>query len=433
MDQSTTLISNPDPYYLKSVADLSESTEVVSNEDIYSQGGIKLINKNTRLDKSVYERLVHHKLAVSPIDRSLTVKNGVTPHSLAIAAAQMIDEGGVLWHMDSALPDTRLLRNALGQIVLNAPLAFKLTLAREKRPNLYQHSMHVALISLFLGASVYLKPCEMIDLAMAALFHDLGELHIDPTLLDRAHTLTDKERRHIYAHPMIAYLILKEYPEYHPHVSMAVLDHHERLDGSGYPRNIKGNKINPLSQILAVAEVSGSLFGRDGQVNAWAQIEVILKLNPGQFRTDLVGPLSAIAKRVVASTAQENHADIAIISSRLDCISKILADWNQAFLPYRHAQLADCLVYASERLAKLEKALYDAGYNSVGENALTQGVEEDPAGLSELELLVHETGWQLKDTIFEIRRRWPDLATAPNPSVAVLVAWNVRAERMLWP
>lgn len=432
MDQSTTLISNPDPYYLKSVADLSESTEVVSNEDIYSQSGIKLINKNTRFDKSVYERLVHHKLAVSPIDRSLTVKNGVTPHGLAIAAAQMIDEGGVLWHMDSALPDTRLLRNALGQIVLNAPLSFKLTLAREKRPNLYQHCIHVALISLFLGASVGLKPSEMKDLAMAALFHDLGELHIDPTLLDRARTLTDKERQHIYAHPMIAYLILREYPEYHPHVSMAVLDHHERLDGSGYPRNIKGNKINPLSQILAVAEVAGSLFGRDDQVNAWAQIEVILKLNPGQFRTDLVGPLSAIAKQVVASAAQENHADIAIISSRLDCISKILSDWNQAFFPYRSTQLEDCLVYASDRLAKLEKALFDAGYNSVGENALTQGVEEDRAGLSELELLVHETGWQLKDTIYEIRRRWPDLATEPNPSVAVLEAWTIQAEQILW-
>jgi HD-GYP domain-containing protein (c-di-GMP phosphodiesterase class II) len=431
MGQSTTSISNPDPYYLKSVADLSESMEVVSSEDVYSQGGIKLINKDTRLDKSFYERMVQHKLAVSPIDRSLTVKGGVTPHSLALEAARMIDEDVALGRMASALPDVLLLRNALAQIVLNPPLTFKLTLAREKRPELYQHSIRVALISLYLGTCVHLKPGEMANLAMAAMFHDLGELHIDPVLLDRTHTLTDSERQYIYAHPMIAYLILKEYPEYHPHVSNAVLDHHERLDGSGYPRNLKGNKINPLSQILAVAEVAGSLCGRDAPANACAQVEVILKLNPGQFRANLVGYLSVIAKRGQASATLEKHAVLATIRARLENIAMILADWEKTFTPYRGTQLQDYLAYAYERLANLEKSLFDAGYNSAGLSALTNGIEEDPASLSELDLLVIETGWQLRDIIHEIRRRWPGLAKLPDPAAAVLLAWVGQAEQML--
>ncbi|MBZ0105029.1 MAG: HD domain-containing protein [Sulfuricella denitrificans] len=431
MDQTITEISNPDPYYLKIVSELSESAEVVSHEDIYSQNGIKLIGKDTRLDNTVYERLIHHKLAASPIDRSLSVKGGVTPHSLAIEAARLIDEDDVFGCMAGSLPDTLLLRNALGQIVLNPPLAFKLTLAREKRPLLYMHSIRVALISLFLGASIHLKPEEMKDLAMAALFHDLGELHIDPALLDPAHALSDKERQHIYVHPMIAYLILKEYPEYHPNVSMAVLDHHERLDGSGYPRNIKGDKINPLSQILAVAEVTGSLCGREDQTNAYAQVEVILKFNSGQFRSDMVGHLSAI-KRRMATPVFQKQSDITMICSRLDSISKILADWNQTFAPFHGTPLEDCLAYVSERLTKLEIALFDAGYNSVGEDALTLGIEEDKASLSELDLLVTETGWQLRDVIFETRRRWPDLATTSSPSSASLRAWIDQAERLLW-
>jgi HD-GYP domain-containing protein (c-di-GMP phosphodiesterase class II) len=433
MDQPTATISNPDPYYLKSVADFSENAEVVSSEDVYSQSGIKLINQGARLDKSIYERLVHHKLAVSPIDRSLTVKDGVTPLSLAHDAARLIDEDVVLGRMASALPDALLLRNTLAQIVLTPPLAFKLTLARENRPALYQHGIRVALISLYLGACLHLKPGELTALAMAAIFHDLGELHIDSALLDRAHALTDKERQHIYAHPMIAYLILKEYPEYHPQVSTAVLDHHERLDGSGYPRNIKGSKINKLSQILAVAEVAGSLCSSDGPANACARVELILKLNPGQFRADLVGYLSAIAKRGQAAAAPETRTDLATIRTRLESIAKILADWNQALAPFRGSQLADCLAYASERLANLEKALFDAGYNSAGLHALTNGVEEDPASLSELELLVHETGWQLRDSIYEIRRRWPDLASAADPAAAALQAWTGQAEAMLWP
>ncbi|MFN3397110.1 MAG: HD-GYP domain-containing protein, partial [Sulfurimicrobium sp.] len=326
MDQPAVAIRNPDPYYLKSVTDLSESMEVVSSEDIYSQSGIKLVNKDTRLDRSFYERLIHHKLAAPPIDRSLAARDGVTLLSLAHDAARMIDDDAVLARMANALPDALLLRNALRQIVLNPPLAFKLTIARETRPELYQHSIRVALISLYLGASLRLKPAEMKDLATAALFHDLGELHIDPALLDRAHTLTEQERHHIYAHPMIAYLILKEFPEYHPHVSTVVLNHHERLDGSGYPRNIKKDKINPLSQILAVAEVAGSLCRPGAAANACAQVEVILKLNTGQFRADLVGYLAAIAKLGQASAVAEKHTDPATICARLDHLARTLAE-----------------------------------------------------------------------------------------------------------
>ncbi|BCB26754.1 hypothetical protein SKTS_16400 [Sulfurimicrobium lacus] len=430
MDQSTETISNPDLYYLKSVTDLSESVEVVSSEDIYSQSGIKLVNKGTRLDKSFYERLIHHKLASSPIDRSLAAKNGVTPYSLALDAAKMIDDDAVLGRMANALPDALLLRNALAQIVLNPPLAFKLTLAREKHPELYSHSIRVALISLYLGASLHLKPADMKDLAAAAMFHDLGELHIDPALLDRTRTLTDAERHYIYAHPMIAYLILKEYPEYHPHVSTTVLNHHERLDGSGYPRNIKGDKIHPLGQILAVAEVAGSLCSR-GATGACAQVEVILKLNPGQFRADLVRYLSAIAKQGQASAAPEKRIDPAAICVRLEQVAKTLADWKQAMLPYRGAQMADYLTYADERVSNLEKSLFDVGYNSAGLHAITNGIEEDPASLSELEHLLHEIGWQLKYTVNEIRRRWPALADTPDPAAAALLACVAQAEQIL--
>jgi HD-GYP domain-containing protein (c-di-GMP phosphodiesterase class II) len=431
MDQPDVAISNPDPYYLKSVTDLSESMEVVSSEDIYSQGGIKLVNKDVRLDRSFYERLVHHKLASSPIDRSLAARDGVTLLSLAHDAARMIDDDAVLGRMANALPDTLLLRNALRQIVLNPPLAFKLTIARETRPELYQHSIRVALISLYLGASLRLKPAQMKDLATAALFHDLGELHIDPALLDRAHTLTEQERHHIYAHPMIAYLILKEFPEYHPHVSTAVLNHHERLDGSGYPRNLKGDRINPLSQILAVAEVAGSLCRPGAAANACAQVEVILKLNTGQFRADLVGYLAAIAKLGQASAVAEKHADLATICARLDRLAKTLAEGKQALAPYRRARMEEYLSYADERMANLEKALFDIGYHSAGEHAITNGIEEDPASRSELENLLHEIGWQLGYTINEIRRRWPALGDAPDPAAAALLAWISQAEEVL--
>ncbi|MHB8166738.1 MAG: hypothetical protein ACYDDT_08200, partial [Sulfuricella sp.] len=111
MNQTTCATNNLDPYYLKSVAELSKNSDVVSCEDIYSQTGIKLINKGTRLNQDFYKSLVQHKLAVSPIDRGLTVKGAVTPHSLARDAARLLDEEEKMARMANALPDKLLLRN----------------------------------------------------------------------------------------------------------------------------------------------------------------------------------------------------------------------------------------------------------------------------------------------------------------------------------
>lgn len=430
MNQAPDAISNPDPYYIKSVTEFSESREVVSSADIYSSSGIKLVAKGTRIDRSFYDKLAKHKLTASPIDSCLSVRGAVTPHGLALDAARLLDKEPQLARMANALPDKLLLRNGLSQIYLNDTLAFKLTLAREKRPALYQHSIRIALISLYLGACLNLDRGSMNTLATAAVFHDLGELHIDPAPLDGVQPLSPKERQHIYVHPMIAYLILKEYPEYHPQVSNAVLDHHERLDGSGYPRNLKEDKINPLGQILAVAEVAGSLCGR-GDDDACAHVEVVLKLNSGQFRSDLVGYLSAIARQGKSSLTPGASVDLAWIRARLENIAKILADWDQTYAPYRGNKPQEYLAYVHTRLTSLRTGLFDAGFNPDGQDTLTSGIEKDPDSLAELGLLVRETGWQIKDIIYEIRRRWPEIEHVSDPAALALKTWASQAEQLL--
>ncbi|MDP2879684.1 MAG: HD domain-containing phosphohydrolase [Sulfuricella sp.] len=431
MNLTTDAISNPDPYYIKSVTEFSESREVVSSADIYSSTSIKLVAKGTRIDRSFYDKLAKHKLTASPIDRCLSVRGAVTPYDLALDATRLLDKEPQLARMANALPDKLLLRNGLSQIYLNDTLAFKLTLAREKRPAFYQHSIRIALISLYLGACLNLDRGSLNTLATAAVFHDLGELHIDPALLDAIHPLSPQERQHIYAHPMIGYLILKEFPEYHPHIGRAVLEHHERLDGSGYPRNLKSDKISRLGQILAVAEVAGSLCGRSDQADACARVEIILKLNPGQFCGDLVKYLSAIARQGKSPLTPEAGADLAKIRARLENFSHILDGWNQTYAPYRETQPQDYLAYTHERLASLEKGLFDIGFNSAGVDALTENIEDDPRSLAELDLLVDETGWQLKDVVYEIRRQWPKLETDPDPAALALKTWASQAEQLL--
>lgn len=424
-------ISNPDPYYLKSVVEFSDSSEVVSSEDIYSSNGIKLISKGTRFDKSFYERLVRYKLAKTTIDGYLTVKGAVTPGSLVADAIRMLDEDQMLGRMAEAITDKSLLRNGLSRIYLNGTLAFKLTLAREERPQLYKHGIRVALISLYLGSCIHLKPEELISLAAAAVFHDLGELHIDAALFDPDHQLTIAERRHIFSHPIITYLILKEFPEYRSHICNAVLNHHERLDGSGYPRNLDADKIDTLSQILAVAEVAGSLCEPGRQANACSRVEVILKLNAGQFRKDLVGYLTRVFMKDDLPNGLEIRALLDKVHAELDVLLKVLASWKAIYSAYDSTQSHEGMVYTQARLDSVEQGLFDIGLNSVEPNALTKGIEDDPNSLIELEHLVNETTWQLRGIINEIRRRWPELESDSDPATLALREWTHKTEKLL--
>lgn len=424
-------ISNPDPYYLKSVVEFSDSSEVVSSEDIYSSNGIKLVSKGTRLDKSFYDRLVRYKLAKTTIDGCLTVKGAVTPGSLVADAARMLDEDPMLGRMAEAVTDKLLLRNGLSRVYLNDTLAFKLTLAREKRPQLYKHGIRVALISLYLGDCLHLRPEELIALATAAVFHDLGELHIDAALFDPDHQLTMEERRHIFSHPIITYLILKEFPEYRPQICNAVLNHHERLDGSGYPRNLDAGKINTLSQILAVAEVAGSLCEPGRQANACSRVEVILKLNSGQFRKDLVGYLSRVFMKDELPNGPETRALLAKVRAEMEVLLKALASWKASYSACDSTQSHEGMVYTQARLTSVEQGLFDIGLNSVEPDALTKGIEDDPHSLVELEHLVNETTWQLRDSINEIWRRWPELESDSDPATLALREWTSKTEKLL--
>ena len=83
-----------------------------------------------------------------------------------------------------------------------------------------------------LGIRSNLPQAELHALAMASAFHDLGELCIDQSFFAQGHHMTLEERRHLYVHPITGYLMLRDFTELPKGTAEAVLQHHERLDGS---------------------------------------------------------------------------------------------------------------------------------------------------------------------------------------------------------
>lgn len=114
------------------------------------------------------------------------------------------------------------------------------------------HAVKTAVFALAVADLLKLPPHKQIDLGTASLLHEIGMLRIPPTVYQHDRQLSEKERQTIIAHPVISYKILKE-ADFPPTVCIAVLEHHEYVNGTGYPRKLKGDDISLFGKIVGVA------------------------------------------------------------------------------------------------------------------------------------------------------------------------------------
>jgi putative nucleotidyltransferase with HDIG domain len=246
-------MGNPDHYYVEQMAALGELTEVVASEDIRSSMGVKLLKEGAPIDRRALNRLRQHTLLRS-IDYSVLMENAVNRDTL-------IAEGLALMAGDSEvsvpLSASRMegfVQQCFARTVLNIAMQNKLTVAYHQRPELFAHSLRVALVARLIGEEMRLDRQELDVITLAGLFHDIGELHCDPAVFSSQAPLSAEQHHHIRAHPLTGYLIVKEMQNYPPLVGRAVSQHHERPDGGGYPRGLKGHEICRSARILALAD-----------------------------------------------------------------------------------------------------------------------------------------------------------------------------------
>ena len=128
---------------------------------------------------------------------------------------------------------------------------------RAVNDSIYAHSLNVALISGMIGKWLKLSKEDLNLLVLAALLHDVGKTKIPPEILDKPDKYTDEEFALVKKHPTLGYNILNAIPdsELEPRVKKAALMHHERCDGTGYPKGLKGDEIDEFAQIIAIADV----------------------------------------------------------------------------------------------------------------------------------------------------------------------------------
>ena len=132
--------------------------------------------------------------------------------------------------------------------------------AVEKRdPYTAGHQYRVAVLADAIANRLKLPSHQKEGLHVAALVHDIGKINVPAGILNKPSSLTDAEFALVKDHVLVGYDILRTI-EFPWHVAEIVLQHHERLDGSGYPTGLKGSEIMVEAKILAVADVVESMM-----------------------------------------------------------------------------------------------------------------------------------------------------------------------------
>jgi HD-GYP domain-containing protein (c-di-GMP phosphodiesterase class II) len=111
------------------------------------------------------------------------------------------------------------------------------------------HSVKTTILSLAIGLTLKLPPHRLIDLGTAALTHEIGMIRLPPQYYMAERTLTPQEKKAITAHTILGFKILKSF-SFPMSVCLAVLESHEAMNGSGYPRGLTGEKISLYAKII---------------------------------------------------------------------------------------------------------------------------------------------------------------------------------------
>jgi len=125
----------------------------------------------------------------------------------------------------------------------------------------YTHSVNVGILSIYLAKRLYSsdKHHDLRELGAGFFLHDLGKVRVAPEILNKPARLTELEMKRMRIHPYQGFKILEETGTLSEECRVICMQHHEREDGNGYPRRLKGDEIHDYARICCIADVFDAL------------------------------------------------------------------------------------------------------------------------------------------------------------------------------
>ncbi|MBB3170111.1 HD-GYP domain-containing protein [Simiduia aestuariiviva] len=142
----------------------------------------------------------------------------------------------------------------------------------------YLHSVAVCALMIALARELGLSEAQVQQAGLAGLLHDMGKAQIPAAVLNKPGRLTDEEFAVVKAHPQKGYDMLLEAGSASAEVMDACLHHHEKVDGSGYPKGLKGDEITLLTKMTAICDVYDAITSNRPYKHGWDPAESVRKM-----------------------------------------------------------------------------------------------------------------------------------------------------------
>lgn len=156
-------------------------------------------------------------------------------------------------------PLKNMISKIVEEIMFKKDILVSMMDIRSRDNHTFAHSVNVCVLSTVLGKAMHLDKEKLEILAIGALLHDIGMVHLPTNLLNIPGELTPAELEHMKTHTTLGFEDLRKRKEFSLVVAHIAFQHHEHINGTGYPRQLKEGEIHPLAQIVAIADLYDKL------------------------------------------------------------------------------------------------------------------------------------------------------------------------------
>ncbi|MDN3639506.1 HD-GYP domain-containing protein [Simiduia curdlanivorans] len=189
------------------------------------------------------------------------------------------------------IPDADATVHHCVQSILRNPDALLwMSKIRNKDEYTAEHCLNVCILAIAFGRHLGLAEQELYKVGTAGLLHDVGKMRVAPSVLNKPSQLTPKEFKAMSAHVVHGRNLLQQTPDIAKEVIDAAHSHHERIDGTGYPRKLKGEDISYLSKIISIVDTYDAITSHRCYATARPTTEalkILYEQRGKQFDTEL--------------------------------------------------------------------------------------------------------------------------------------------------
>ncbi|VBB07430.1 Hypothetical protein LUCI_2679 [Lucifera butyrica] len=296
---------------------------MVTARDIFSAEGRILLGRGVLLTQRYIQRLRELGIYSVYIQSSLAadvVIPEVIREETRIKAIKQVKEAfekfrGGFHHDFSKL--NAVARNIVDEILQHGEHMVHLTDIRQYDEYTFGHSVNVCILSVLTGVKLDYPYGRLRELALGALLHDIGKLGIPNEILNKQGTLTAAEMELLQKHPDMGFDMLRRNPDLQILSAHVAYQHHERMDGSGYPRRLAGDDIHEFARIAAIADVYDALTADRAYRKALPPhkaYEILMATAEKHFDPDILHVfLSNIALYPVGSIVKLNTGETGVV------------------------------------------------------------------------------------------------------------------------